>query len=432
MVGRVLGNPPALRLSLANRPFRAGSGGTDLALAALIIATEDADGGAGLRATLPLLGRTLVEHQVRQVAAAGAAHVVVLVERIPAELIAAIDRLRRGGLTVEVARTIADAADRFHPDERLYLIADGCIADQSLLDALAATPGAIVATVPDQADTADHERIDAAVRWAGVALLDGAAIQATAAMLGDWDAQSTLLRRAVQTGAQRVDTAVLGGGRPRIVRDHAILDILDRHLLRRARVLARRWPQRWLFAPVEGPVAGWLAAHAAAPTAVAIAAAALAATGVAAAALGWTASGTGLALLSGPLAATAGRLARLRLGTVRRGSAIEATRVTALATGLAVIASVQVDWGWWLMAGFTILLMLALRPCLHLRHTLVGDDGPIWIANPDALAWTLAAVVIVAGWRAGLAVSAAYATLSFFSMQLELGCLAARETANGV
>jgi hypothetical protein len=56
-----------------------------VALAALIMASEEADGeDAELRATLPLLGHTLVEQQVRQAVGAGAGHVVLLVERLPA------------------------------------------------------------------------------------------------------------------------------------------------------------------------------------------------------------------------------------------------------------------------------------------------------------------------------------------------------------
>ena len=56
-----------------------------LAVGALIGAYQE-DDSVGLRALLPLAGRTLVEYQVRCAAAAGATPIVVLVERIPPAL----------------------------------------------------------------------------------------------------------------------------------------------------------------------------------------------------------------------------------------------------------------------------------------------------------------------------------------------------------
>ncbi len=76
-----------------------------MAFAALIAAYQDAeDGVAGLRAMLPMAGRSLLEHQVRRAIEAGASHAVVLVERVPAELSAALDRLKRDGIAVRLAR----------------------------------------------------------------------------------------------------------------------------------------------------------------------------------------------------------------------------------------------------------------------------------------------------------------------------------------
>ena len=56
-----------------------------MAIGALIGAYQEDDSG-GLRALLPLAGRTLLEYQVRCAAAAGAAPVVVVVERVPQAL----------------------------------------------------------------------------------------------------------------------------------------------------------------------------------------------------------------------------------------------------------------------------------------------------------------------------------------------------------
>ena len=83
-----------------------------MALASLIIGCAALDDGMTPRAALPFLGQSLLEYQARQAAAAGARHNVILVERVPAALVAGIDRLKRDGLDVELARTVADAADR--------------------------------------------------------------------------------------------------------------------------------------------------------------------------------------------------------------------------------------------------------------------------------------------------------------------------------
>ena len=75
-------------------------------------------------------------------------------------------------------------------------------------------------TVPDDADHAGFERIDAAVRWGGLLLIDGARLRRTAARLGEWDLESTLLRRAVQDGAARIG-AFEEGDAPVAIVEHA-------------------------------------------------------------------------------------------------------------------------------------------------------------------------------------------------------------------
>ena len=169
-------------------------------MATLIIGTEDGCAAA----LLPIAGHTLVEYQVRTARAAGAGHIVVLVDQIPAVLVAAFDRLRGDGIDIEVARDTRDAADRIHPEEQLLVFAEGIVADGAMLDALIAAGKRVLVTIPDSEATAFYERIDAADRWAGLALLDGQLLRETVAMLGDWTLGPTLLRAALQGGAARM------------------------------------------------------------------------------------------------------------------------------------------------------------------------------------------------------------------------------------
>jgi hypothetical protein len=168
-----------------------------VALTALISAYQESDEPGGpLRAVLPLAGRTLVERQAKLAALAGARKILILVERVSPDLLAAIDRLRREGLTIMLARSAEEAAEQVDPADPLLLVADGFIGDESQLRRVAAASPPALLTVPDTAVDDRFERIDAESRWAGLALIDGALLADTASMLRDWDPQSTLSRRA--------------------------------------------------------------------------------------------------------------------------------------------------------------------------------------------------------------------------------------------
>ena len=82
-----------------------------MAVGALIGAYQESDNGE-LRALLPLAGRTLIEYQARCAAAAGAAPIVVMVERVPPALHEALERLRGDGLAVIPVSDGNEAASR--------------------------------------------------------------------------------------------------------------------------------------------------------------------------------------------------------------------------------------------------------------------------------------------------------------------------------
>src|SRR5687768_4955625 len=177
-----------------------------MTLGALIGAYQEDDAG-GLRALLPLAGRTLIEYQARCLAAAGAAPLIVLVERVPVALNEAFERLRGEGIAVVPVSDGGEAASRFEAGSQLILLGDGVAPDMGDVERLLEEGDAAVVTVPDSEENSGFERIDAAHRWAGLARLDSNALGATAAMLGDWDLQSTLLRRVIQSGARLIPSA---------------------------------------------------------------------------------------------------------------------------------------------------------------------------------------------------------------------------------
>jgi len=404
-----------------------------VALAALISAYKLADDETeGLRATLPLAGRALLEYQARLAVYAGAEHILILVERVPVALTMAVDRLRRDGLRVEIARDVADAADRIHPEERLLVIGDGCIAAPGQAERMAEARSSTLLTVPDDLAHAMFERIDATARWGGLMLIDGALLRDTAAMLGDWDIESTLLRRAVQADARRLDALSISGGdgAPLLAVAASRLDGFDRTMLAAARPRGRDWVWRHVFPTIEGLVARPLLKRGTDPVWFAVAGVTAAIVAGIFFAAGFRMTGEIALLLSGPIAALAERLAGARLSPLRWAHAFLVARAAAAFTALlALVESLALEMGWgvWLIAGLILLPMLALIGEQRILRRLPGGLAPLWIASLDGLIWAMLPFALTGKWLAGLVALALYAMASFAAVQREVaGRVAAR------
>ncbi len=198
-----------------------------------------------------ILGTDPVEFQIRRARAAGASHAVIFTERVSSKLLATVDRLRGEGLSVDIARTVADAAEYIHPDEAVLMIAPDLIVAPERLLAMAENVEPVLLCVRDEPANDRFELIDPTARWTGFARIDGALLRRTAAMVGDWDLGSTLMRRAVQEGAGRMtltpeeagaDLIVLGG--------ISAAQVAGRRLVAATSVENAGWATRWLVAPV--------------------------------------------------------------------------------------------------------------------------------------------------------------------------------------
>lgn len=389
-------------------------------LAALIAAQDHTDTGDGLRATLPLAGRTLIEYQARLALDAGAGHVVVLVERVPASLAQAVDRMRRHGARVEIARSVSDATDRFHPEERIMLVADGAVAAQDAVEALAAERGPALLALPDTQEHAGFERIDANQRWAGFAMTGKAALDATAQMLGDWDLSSTLLRRLVQADAVRIDALNPSGTRPVSSPVLAIgpgaIGAVEASLLRRSDSREGNWAERYLHRLVAGPLVGPLVARQIDQRHVALGGVALAWLGALLAAfqLFWA---TALLLpLAAVTASAARRMARIWNGSAEPGGLLDFARHGATLAALILLArllATEDGWGWWTVAALAPAALAGLTALDPIVAAIRPRAAPRWLASADALVWTAPLVAVLGGWRTMVAALAAYATLSY-------------------
>ncbi len=209
-------------------------------LTALMI-VSDADLGA------PILGVPLTEFQIRRVVGAGARHIVLLVEHVTAELLAATDRMRRDGIGVDVARTLSDAIDFVHPDDRVMLVGSRVYVDDAALSTLAASPDRLVLSVASGAAPSRLEIIDATQRWTGWAAFNGAELRAIGAIIGDWDLAPTMLRHLLQHGAPM---HTIGSESVTLLDMAAERDRLGTALLARGSSLASGAGAHWIGSPI--------------------------------------------------------------------------------------------------------------------------------------------------------------------------------------
>ena len=384
-----------------------------MAVGALIGAYQEDESG-GLRALLPLAGRTLLEYQVRCAAAAGAAPIVVVVQHVPQALQDALERLRLDSIGVFAVSDVNEAVSRFEAGSMILLIGDGVAPPAELVAAMAEEPEPAVGTVPDDEAHIMFERIDAESRWSGVALVDAHMLASTAAMLGDWDLQSTLLRRTLQEGALRVPVSGLGGD-PMLAEKPGDLQDFQRSLMVGSRGLRPDWVSRYLLPPVEEFATEQLMEAGLRPAWLMWAALGLTLAGALCFGRGWLAAGLVLLLLSMPLDLIASRLASLRL------KPLPVRMLTRLAlwpaSGLALLAL-----GWWETRGsgwgafISAVAALAFAEAGRIERTGM-QEGELWLFSRRSAIVAAVPFAIAGAWTSYIVALLVYAAVSFFIVQ---------------
>jgi hypothetical protein len=385
-----------------------------MAIGALIGAYQEDDSG-GLRALLPLAGRTLIEYQARCVAATGAAPIVVVVERVPQALQDAFERLRLDGVAVFPVSDVQEAVSRFEAGSMILMIGDGVAPSAELVAALAEEPEPAVATLPDSEANAAFERIDGESRWAGVALVDMRYLGSTAAILGDWDLQSTLLRKTLQEGALRLP--VSEDGVPLLAERAEQLEGFQRKLIAASRGARTDWASRYLLPPVEEFVTERLMETSIRPGWLMWGALALTVAGAVAFARGLLGVGLGFLILSTPLDIVAARLASLRLRP------LPARMLSRLAlwpaAGVAVLAL-----GWWEArhvpgwgALVTAAATLAFAEAARIEKAAFPAGSELWLLSRRNAIFAAVPFAIAGVWTSYLIALLVYAAASFFIVQ---------------
>lgn len=385
-------------------------------LTGVIIACEEAAGGTMLRAELPVAGQTVLEQQARVLIEAGADRVIAIAERLPPTLVGAVNRLRREGLAVEVLRQVHDVAQRVRPDERLLVMGDGIVTDESAVERLLSAPAPAILVLPDAAETRDWELIDASARWAGLLLADGELVRRTARMLGDWDLQSTLLRNAIQSGAERVDASA-AVPLLALVDDPASALAVEQAISRGAPRRHTGLLDRYIFEPIARVAAprvmaamidpAWLRAGASGLLIVA----ALTLVG------GWRWPGLVLAMLSGPVDTLGRHLAAMTMRLRRDQRRWVQLRYGAASAALLAFGWNLRDFGWGTIA--ISVATLAVMAAFFEHERWIGRPArrPLWLAEPDVLIWLLLPFAIGGWWVVGLAAQAVFAFVSLLKVQ---------------
>lgn len=378
-------------------------------LAGLLFAVQDTDDRPDrLTATLPFGGVTLLEYQARLLIAAGASQIVVLVARLTPELLGAVSRIGRRGVTVDAVRYASEAAAKLHPLARLLVLADGLITTERVVAALAGEGGDALLVVPQADAGPTFERVGGAMAWAGVARLDPRRIGDAARLPREYDAQSTLLRVAEQARAVHVllppDALAHGHG---IERDGAALAARGRAVLSAIVSDRRGWFDRLVLAPLARATLPAMIDRRWPGAAVGGVGAGIGIAGLAAIALGWGVTGLALAFVACLVLALGQTLSGLR-----DEPRVEAAQHAA-ALGLPAFAALFAGAAESGRAGD--LAALTVAAALVTLAALAERAGPerlrrLWWGSPPAYL-LLALAGSAAGWPiAGLAAAAAYAT----------------------
>jgi hypothetical protein len=385
-----------------------------MTVGALIGAYQEDDSGR-LRALLPLSGRTLIEYQVRCAAAAGAAPIVIVVERVPQALQDAVERLRLDGIGVFPVSDIGEAVSRFEAGSMILLIGDGVVPPSDLVARIADEPEPAVATVPDDESHAMFERIDGESRWAGVALVDAHLLGSTAAMLGDWDLQSTLLRRTLQEGAIRLGVGD-SAGEPLLADSADDLQDFQRRLFVASRGARPDWVSRFLLPPVEEFATEHLMESGVRPLWLMWTALLLTLAGAFCFSRGWLGAGLALLVLSMPLDLISSRLATLRL----RPLAVRVLSRLALwpAAGITLLTL-----GWWEMSHVSGwgALVCAIGAAAFAEASRIErrgmQDEELWLISRRSAIVLAIPFALAGAWTSYLICLLAYAMISFFIVQ---------------
>ena len=376
-------------------------------LAGLLFADHEAFDRAGqLTATLPFGGVTLIEYQARLLLGAGAAQLVVVVGRLTPELLGAIARIGKRGVTVDAVRSAEEAAGKLHPLSRVVMLADGLVTTQDVVDRFAEEGGDALLVTSIDAAPRGFERLGGGAAWAGVARVPARRIAEVAALPRDYDLAATVLRRADQARADHLpltDDAVRDGHA--IEHSAAALTSRGRVVLAATVADRRNWFNALVLAPLAKLAAPRLVERGVGTAGVAVAGGLTGLLGAVLVGWGWPTTGLLLALL-GCLALGLGRV----LATLRDEAKLaEGQRIATVIVPAAATAAL----GWTLEEPLALVAAAALIYLGALGERAVQRPRRRrWWGSPPAYLLLLAVGALLGAPVAGLFAATLYAAVT--------------------
>lgn len=376
-------------------------------LAGLLFAIDDATSAPDrLVATLPFGGATLIEFQARLLAAAGATQIIIVVARLTPELAGAINRIARRGLAVDSVRTAREAADKLHPLARVVALAEGLVTTREVVAPLAAEGRDALLVTSDATALPGLDRVGRDAIWAGVARVSVSRVAEVAALPGDYDFQSSLLRVAAQNGALHFP---LGSGRVR--ESHAIERTAEGLIARNQAVLGAQvtsttgWADRFLAAPAVRMALPFMLRQGVSAAMLGAGSAVFALAGLAMILWGWSSAGLALAWIGAAGFLGAGALAWLA-DDLRLARLVEFARSGGLALailllGLATARSTA--------SLAPLIAAMALVFCALLVERAIDGRRHDWWASPAAFPVVLIPFALAGAPLTGLCIGALYA-----------------------
>lgn len=374
-------------------------------LAGLLFATADAsDRHDTLAATLPIGGVTLIEFQARLLIAAGVSQIVVVVSRLTPELLGAVNRMSRRGVSVDTVRGPAEAIAKLHPLAHVLWLADGLVTTNGVVEAMRDREGDTLLVAPEAEGL---ERIGPGVMWAGVATIDPQRIADVAKLPADYDFASSLLRVVAQRGAAQLalPAAAVRDGHG-IQRDSRALVAKGKAALIAAIGKRSSWIDRFLIAPLAKLALPSLVARGVPAVMLAAGGLVVGVGGLAALVFGWEAVGLGGVVVALALFALSEVLAWLR--DERRLIAVVRWSSPAVVALAMLLVGRQAG----LATGSAAAPLLALTTVVAgaLAERAAGaTKRQLWWATPPAYPLILLPAAISSQPLIGLAATAGYA-----------------------
>jgi hypothetical protein len=236
-------------------------------------------------------------------------------------------------------------------------------------------------------------------------------------MLGDWDLQSTLLRRTIQAGARLLPSSEGEGRGPFLASDQQSMAGFERRLLVASRTARDDAVSRYVLPVVEELATEQLMETAVRPSWLVHSALAMIVAAAFCFTRGWHWGALALLLLSTPLDLVAQRLAMLRLRPL--SPAMLSRRLLWPAAGLALLA---LGWfqarhgsGWGAMVA--ALTAASFAEAARVERSGLALPGGEWLFGRRTATWLALPFAIGGWWNIFLALAALYAGVSFFIAQ---------------